>query len=391
MAFLATFLIALGFLQLISVYFQLRGLSLTGPLTGPGILVGILILMAGVWLAVDMPLSELLLYGLLALVPAIVVLLLGGTVANLGWDPMQHFLHDRLNTEYRVEEVSIPVELTHVRQGETSGHAEIPASFITPQLWSRDIHERTDGKAILLVCGAGDTRHTFKWRILQELLHEHIAVLTVDPPGHGDFQYAPMTLANAKAALRAALDWLAAQPDVHHIGACGISFGGNQVAWLASQDERICCAALISTPVSLNQFTKCVFARETLALFLKPRNIGVLRDGSFMTLLQEYRRLKGVQLGEGLYQMIDAFDTRKAIRIIGERPVMIVHGSGDTAVSLQNAYELYKAALPTKDLMLISQATHVTPVLYPREMGELARWFSRWLNYNRNDAQQAVQ
>jgi hypothetical protein len=37
--------------------------------------------------------------------------------------------------------------------------------------------------------------------------------------------------------------------------------------------------------------------------------------------------------------------------------------------------------------MIIRQATHITPALYPREMAYLGGWFAKWLNYNRLDAQ----
>lgn len=387
MAFLGSFLIDLGLLQLVATYFHLRGASLTGQLTGPGILIGVMILMAGVWLVVDQPVWLLIAYALIACLPVAVLLLLAGIVTNLGWDPMRHFLKERLDSGYRVDEVQIPVDMVHVAQDALNDQAMMPATFITPLGWRDSGGADCNGKAVLLVCGAGDTRHTFKWRLLDELLHEQIAVLTIDPPGHGQFQNVPMTTANAKSAVKTALNWLSMQPCVRNVGACGISFGANQIAWLAAQDERIKCVALISAPVSLNPLTRRVYLAEVAALFLRPRNLGLLRDGSLLTLLQEYRKLKSVWFGESLYQMIAAFDTKSAVRAIGARPVLLVHGAGDIAIPAQNAQILFESSLPVKDLMLIPQATHVSPVLYPREMRRLAQWFSGWLNYNHVDAQ----
>jgi pimeloyl-ACP methyl ester carboxylesterase len=387
------FLIVLGLLQVVAVYFGLRGASLTGSLTGPGILIGTFILMAGVWLAVDQPWQALLLAGIPALPLAALVLLAAGVVTNLGWHPGEQCLRPADDASWTCVDVQIPVAVPQVARradgSVDSPQQQMPGTFLRPKRWDEEDFEG-HGAAVLLVCGAGDSRTSFKWRLFREFLARHVAVLTIDPPGHGDFMQVPMTVANARAAGKAALDWLCAQRGVARVGACGISFGGNQVAALAAQDVRIGAVALISTPVRLNTLTRRIYIAEAASLFVWPRNLGLLREGSLLTLWHEWSTLKGAWYGESLYDMIDRFDTLNAVRAIGERPTLFVHGGRDVAIPPLNARLLYDAAEPERELLMARQGTHLSPVLYPREVASLADWFARWLNYNHSDAQQAV-
>ncbi|MCL5997114.1 MAG: alpha/beta fold hydrolase [Chloroflexi bacterium] len=388
-ALLASFLITLGLLQLIAVYFRLRGASLTGSLAGPGILIGVVILMAGVYLAVDEPWWVLLLAVIPSLPVAIFLLVIAGVILNLGWNPSAECLHPEADARWTCSDVSIPVQLTHVAVNAAITDQCMPATFLRPKSWDEEGFDGR-GSAVLLVCGAGDTRTSFKWLLFRELLSRNLAVLTIDPPGHGDFRSAPMTVANARAACEVALEWLCQQPGVAHVGACGISFGGNQVAALAAEDTRVRAVALVSTPVRLNTLTRRIYLFEAASLFIWPRNVGLLRQGSLLTLWREWQALKGAWYGESLYDMIERYDTLAAVRAIGTRPTLFIHGSRDVAIPPLTARTLYEAAAPQRDLMLVRQATHISPILYPREMARMAAWFDRWLNYNHSDAQQAV-
>jgi pimeloyl-ACP methyl ester carboxylesterase len=394
-AFLASFLIVLGLLQLVSVYLGLRGASLTGWLNGPGILVGIALFTAGVWLAIDTPAGLLLLYAIPGIVLAALVLALVGVVWNLGWSPAQHFLDTAPDKGWHVEEVRIPMQLSHVAQGVQLGDDFVPATYLHPDSTCADPESIQDGKAVLLICGAGDCRMAFKWQLFEALLAQGIAVLTIDPPGHGDFAHAPMTLANARAANRAALSWLYSRPGVKQVAVCGISFGGNQAAALAAEDQRVRALALISTPVTLNLLSRKTYVAEFLNLFIWPRNLGLLREGSLLTLWREWRSMKGAWFAESLYDMIRQFDTPATLRALGARPKLIAHGTCDVAIPVSNARSLYEAAGPECELMLIRQATHISPVLYRPEMQRLAVWFAHSfagsLNYNPSDARQTLQ
>lgn len=380
MAFLASFLSALGLLQWVSVFFRLRGFSLCGPYSGPGIVLGFLLFILGLWLALAEPWVWLLAFAIPAFALAAVVLAGAGVLLNWTWNPTHRLLNPQDNDDWTVAQVRVPVTLVHVMRVGQSAQQMMPATFMQPK------HPAPAKPAVLVICGAGDCRMSFKWHLFGALLARGIAVLTIDPPGHGDFQEVPITKANALAAGRAAIHWLCAQPEVGQVGACGISLGGCQVAALAAEDTRIQAVALISTPVQMETLTRRTYARETLTLLVLPRNLGLLRDGSLLTLWREWRTLRGALYGESLYDMIRAFDAGSAVRTIGRRPILIVHGSRDHAIPLRNAQILYEAAAPEKELLVIHQANHVSPVLYPREMQKLAAWFAGWLNYNRHDA-----
>jgi alpha-beta hydrolase superfamily lysophospholipase len=387
--YIGSFLLVLGLLQLVAVYFHLRGASLTGRLSGPGILFGILLFTSGVWLVIDTPLLQLLVSIIVSLPLAWWVLLVFGALNNLGWDPSKNFAESLKDAGASATEVDIPVRMTHIAQNANRVDYLMPGTLFTPSTWgSEDRISR--GQVVLVVCGAGDTRLTFKWRLFEEFLRRNIAVLTVDPPGHGDFQTVPITIANGRAACRGALEWLLSQPEVGTVGACGISFGGNLLADLTAADQRIKCLATISTPTRLDPVTRRVFVMEVLGLLCLPRNIKLLREGSLCTLLHEYRRLKGAWFGEELIAMIEKLDTVSTMGGIGDRPTLIAHGTSDAAIPVSNARRLYEASSPEHTLLLIPQATHVSPVLFSHEMSQLADWMKQWLDYNRTDAQQAI-
>lgn len=389
MVYLGSFFIILGLLQLTSVYFHLRGASLTGNLNGPGILLGFGVFTLGVWLAIDTPVEQVLVSLLISLPIAWVVLLFFGVITNLGWNPSAAFYQSVSETGASITEVVIPVRLTHIAKNTNTVDYKMPATLLLPSGWSQP-QPVAYGDAVLVVCGAGDSRKSFKWRLFDAFLRQDMAVLTIDPPGHGDFQNAPMTVANGRAACVQALDWLTQQPGVKRVAGCGISFGGNLVADLGATESRLRCIATISAPVELNPVSRAKLIRETLSLFVWPRNIGLLREGSLMTLWCEYKTLKGAWFGEPLVEMIQSLNALTAFSKMGARPKLIVHGKRDMAVPFSNALKLYESSSNVRELILIPQATHLSPVLFPREMDQLAAIIKHWLDYNRNDAQQAL-
>ena len=78
----------------------------------------------------------------------------------------------RIKAPHTRTEVCIPVP------GFDPQHQQ-PGTWLQPPHWT--------GQTVLVICGAGDNRLSFKWLLFTKLLANNIAVLTVDPPGHGDF------------------------------------------------------------------------------------------------------------------------------------------------------------------------------------------------------------
>lgn len=236
----------------------------------------------------------------------------------------------------------------------------------------------SDGRWVLLICGAGDNRFAFKHILITELMRFGMSVLSIDPPGHGDHMHVPTTFDSVQHAARAASDWIFARPEVRAVGAIGISFGGCQAAWLTAHDTRIAALATIAAPVTLEPVTESRRWREGLQLLL-PRNVGLLRRSSPRQILAEWFSMRGAIFGESLYEMIERFDMLRTIAAVGARPTLVVHGSADVAVPVTNAHQLFAAANEDKSLQIARQASHITVILHTREMRQLAAWFEERL------------
>jgi alpha-beta hydrolase superfamily lysophospholipase len=299
-------------------------------------------------------------------------------------------LHPPRQANYVVEHVDIPVSGLEVAGrnfaagsrwkiegiddpsgiGRPAPRQSMPASIFRPA--------QPTGAWVLLVCGAGDNRFAFKWILTRELMKRGITLLTIDPPGHGEFMSVPATGVNVRAGVLAAATWLHAQPDVRKIGTLGISFGGCQVAWLTAQDDRIDAVATISAPIRLPPVSRVTVALEASRLVL-PRNMLLLRHASWPQIWAEWKSMRGAWFGEDLYEMIESFEMLETVRKIGARPTAFVHGSADVAVPPETARRLYDAATPKKDLIYVPQASHITVVLHDDKMIELAEWFNTHL------------
>ena len=72
---------------------------------------------------------------------------------------------------------------------------------------------------------------------------------------------------------------------------------------------------------------------EALGLAL-PRNVSLLRYQSLRKMWAEWRSMTGSRawFGESLYDMIKRYDTLGAIRAIGARPTLFLHGALDRSM-----------------------------------------------------------
>jgi esterase/lipase len=361
-AFIADFLICFGLLQWMAAFGELRGLSAVGSLHRSGIVLGFVAFVFGVYQALAEPVSALLLAAVPAFALAAAVSLLAG-IATAGWvNPTRSLLNPGADAAYTARDAAIPAP--DIGEG-----IAVPATFF-------QLKDEAPHPAVLLICGASDTRLAFKWRIVGACLARGMSVLTIDPPGHGAFRAAPMTVDNALKAGRAAVDWLSGQAGVAAMGVCGISLGGCQAANLAATDARLAAVTLMCAPARLDPITRGVYAREIAGLFL-PRNLALLREASILTLWREWRSMRPAWFGASLCALVDEFDTLSAARALGEKPVLIVHGTRDAAVPSRNARALYEASAPVRELLWVRQGTHVSLVLFADEIGRMAEWMAR--------------
>jgi alpha-beta hydrolase superfamily lysophospholipase len=368
-ALAADTLIFFGLIQWMAAFGEMRGLSAVGSLYRAGIVLGFAFFVSGVYLALAEPIGALLLAAAPSLILAVAAALLGGIATGWWVDPTRALVNPGSDATYTARSVAVPAP-------GIGPDVFVPATFFQPKT-------SASCPAVLLICGASDTRLAFKWRIIGAFLARGLSVLTVDPPGHGDFRSTPMTVGHALAAARAAVDWLSQQEDVAGIGACGISLGGCQAAGLAAADPRVTAVALVCTPARLEPVTRAVYAREIAGLFL-PRNLGLLREAPVLALWREWRSMRPARLGASLTRLVDDFDALSAVRSLAPdgRPVLIVHGTRDTAVPPRNALALREAAGTGGALLWVRQGTHVSLVLHADEMGRMAEWAARHIRAN---------
>ena len=287
------------------------------------------------------------------------------------YTPLLKRIPDKMRVAHTTEDLHIPVPAI-------APDKPMSATWFKPKEWS--------GATVLVICGAGDNRLSFKWLLFEKLLRNGLAVLTVDPPGHGDYMTVPSTVDNARKAPKAAAEWLLAQPEVKRIGVIGISFGGCQVATLAAEDARVAALCTIASPVTLPPVTQKVIATEAFRLLL-PRNLWLLRSISPLDVWQEWKSIRGAWYGESLYDMIERMQLDKCVNAMGTRPVLVVHGAQDAAVPPTNAHKLNEVAGIDLDgdgkrdfeLLLVPQATHLSVILQDKPMQRVANWMAEKL------------
>ena len=390
LAFGVSCLAAFGLWQAISAVLNWPGLSVVGSRRFATACIAFVCLAGALALAIDGSiLADLPRVALPGLILGFVASAGLGGIASRRESPVDALTAPAPGEKRIVEPVSIPVDLPdrHPILEETliapaslvakreADHAAARARADTAIPGTLFAPAGPCERAIVLICGAGDNRLAFKWPLVRELNARGIAVLSVDPPGHGDFAGVPTTVENTRRAATAALNWLASRYPAGRLGALGISFGGNQAAWLAANDQRIRALVLVSTPVRLGPVRRRTIILEALAMLL-PANYAVFRWGSAVDFWRGWRSMKGYAPGpESLYDMIDRFETPGDLAALGGRPVLIAHGRADIAVPFRNARALASAA-GRAELLPVAHGTHLTVILRPEIAARIADWMA---------------
>jgi uncharacterized protein len=211
------------------------------------------------------------------------------------------------------------------------------------------------GAVILLAHGYGDNRPEWVHALLAK---KGYGVLSWDARAHGESDGEISTVGYLEVLdVKAALDYVLAQPDVYHVGAWGGSMGGATL---------ICATA---------QFP------EIEALFV---------DSSFASLNAEFDYLVPYPVINPLAKFlaewqtgfsIKDLDLMKDIARISPRPVYIVHGTGDTVAPPDSGQELFNAANEPRYLWMEEDAAHLAIYLdNPRRyQRRLIGFFDEWL------------
>ncbi len=161
--------------------------------------------------------------------------------------------------------------------------------------------------------------------------------LLLDAPGRGESGGATTWGLDAQDAVRGAVDFVAAQPEVRDgaIGAYGFSMGSSVVAHEAAADPRVRAVVLAGA-----------FTTYENEMTYEWRKWGPITAAPA---LWEARRL-------GM-----ALDDLRSVDVVGAiapRPILFVAGSDDPVVGLADARALYDAAGGPKDIDVIEGAGH---------------------------------
>ena len=188
------------------------------------------------------------------------------------------------------------------------GTERVPASFLVPTA-------SAPVPVALLLHGFSSNKERMAQSVGRSLLARGVASLAVDLPFHGERDGAqvelpyrnPLALVNAwRSAVRearAAIEWLAAQPEVDdaRIGVIGYSLGGFLALMTASEERQIRVVTLAAA--------------------------GDLPDSTpYATLLRR------------------AVDPLRAVRKLGARPLLLVNGRRDTTTRPAQAERLFAFA-----------------------------------------------
>lgn len=144
--------------------------------------------------------------------------------------------------------------------------------------------------------------------------------------------------------MRAGVDYLLALPEVKRVGALGHSLGAAAVVRAAATDERLQALVIQSSYSSLPQATADAF-----------NSFSIFPQWPFAPLiitLAEYRL--GIQMSQ--------IDSARDLATMRPRPVLIIHGAGDTLFRPHHARKMYEAAQEPKTLWLVDSVGHRNPI-----------------------------
>jgi dipeptidyl aminopeptidase/acylaminoacyl peptidase len=154
-----------------------------------------------------------------------------------------------------------------------------------------------------------------------------------DSEGRGDIHYGPIE----RHALTAALAWLAARPEVdpNRIGGLGFSIGGFLMTQVAALDPKLRAVVIEAAPPDYEEYLR-----------------GLHRRWSFLSEWPAYWAVRNTGLIPG------RMSPREVIGQISPRPILIIGGALDEAVSPAMVNELYAAAREPKSLWIVPGARH---------------------------------
>lgn len=194
--------------------------------------------------------------------------------------------------------------------------------------------------AIILVHGI----HANKGILLPEanlLAKAGYHLLLLDLRGHGESEGDEITYGYREAQdVKAAVDYLLAQPEIDHVAALGTSLGGSVIVRAAALDTRLEGLVIQSS-----------FATMTRAVEDAYDNMAVLPRKTFGPLII-YLVQKKLDL------TIDQVNPTRDLHTFAPRPILIIHGTEDEMFPIHHAKMMYTVAQEPKELWLVEGLGH---------------------------------
>lgn len=206
-------------------------------------------------------------------------------------------------------------------------------------------------------------------RLAEFLAEAGYAVLIFDFAGSGDSEgdFATATLTKNVGDLHSALNYLEERGFSTFI-VLGRSFGGNAALVAADQDHRIRGVCLWSTPADMSEVVERILGEQN---WLKLQNGEAVvfddgyrsyrKDAVFLRDLKEYR--------------MPAIAAR-----ISPRPLLLVHGTADELVPVDNARLLFQQAGEPKELVLLPGADHHLSAHQVEAGRATLKWLQQYFN-----------
>lgn len=208
--------------------------------------------------------------------------------------------------------------------------------------------------------------HRIFVKMARELMAHGIAALRFDFRGSGESEgdFVDMTVEGEISDALKSLDFLQAQPELDPdcIGVLGLSLGGLVAAYVAGRGTRVKSLALWAALGLVEEVTLLDEEHQEAAQQQLAERGFIDRGGNLM----------GVAFIEGLTHMRPLEEVAHY-----QGPALIIHGTGDEALSVRNASAYQKAIPERTELHIVEGADHTFDSReWEREVIEATRdWF----------------
>jgi putative redox protein len=163
------------------------------------------------------------------------------------------------------------------------------------------------------------------------------------------------------ADIGTAVDALSDRDDVRGVWLAGVGEGGTLALCAAAEDPRVRGCAVLAARTSLRDW-----ARDPTRLVAFARRVGMIRTPGFPASVSAWGR------------ELTAVDAVAAARKLAPRPLLVLQGTDDVSVLLEEARSLVDAAGPAGELVVVPAGGHELRH-DPRAIASLLGWLDRQL------------